>query len=45
MRTVSREEAERIVSSGLSARAIWLWCLGLVVIPTLIISVALAMLA
>ncbi|MHC4916567.1 MAG: hypothetical protein ACYTGB_13855 [Planctomycetota bacterium] len=43
LRTVTREEAEKIAGSGLSARTIWLWCLGLVLIPTLLISVALAM--
>jgi hypothetical protein len=43
IRSVSRAEAEAIVSSGLTPVKLWLWCAGVVLVPTLVISVALAL--
>lgn len=41
LRTVTRDEADRIARSGLSARGLWLLCAGLVLVPTLALLLAL----
>jgi hypothetical protein len=45
LKTVTREEADRIARSGLSTVSICLWCAGLMVIPTVALAVVLAALS
>ena len=45
LKTVSREEAEKIAGIGLSPLALCLWCAGLVLVPTVALAVVLSMMS
>lgn len=45
LKTVSREEAERIARSGLSPLALCLCCVGLVLVPTVALAVVLSLMS
>ncbi len=45
LKTVTREEAERLAKSGLTPLSLCLWCVGLVVVPTVALAVVLSILS
>jgi hypothetical protein len=45
MSGVSREEAVALVNSGLPTKVLWIWCAGLVLVPTLVLSAILAIMS
>jgi len=43
--TVTREEAEKLARGGLTPLSLCLWCLGLVVLPTMALAIVLSLMS